>query len=170
MTGKVYFISAPGRIKVGHTRKPEERLAQLRAVDMEPLTTIAVIDGSRKLERAIHDRIRPYAIRGEWFRDCSEVREAINDAIAGLFSIDEEPSPAVDPLPSDHSPSVSIDEQTVNAAVRRCYSLSDEVLVRIALSPRADISGIVAEMTDIATRIIAPSLGAARTLRNVDRA
>jgi hypothetical protein len=30
--GKVYFVSAPGRIKIGYTMKPELRLKQLRDV------------------------------------------------------------------------------------------------------------------------------------------
>jgi len=83
--GKVYFIEAPGRIKIGYTRQPEKRLRSLQNGDMESLKPIAVIDGSRFLEKALHGVAAPYHLRGEWFRDCSEVRQIISDALTGKF-------------------------------------------------------------------------------------
>lgn len=86
--GYVYFVGAPGRIKIGFTTKPEQRLIQLQAQDMERLTTIAIIDGSRKLERKLHLLASEYNFRREWFNDCPEVRAIMDKAIAGEITAD----------------------------------------------------------------------------------
>lgn len=83
MSGKVYFVSAPGRIKIGFTKHPDRRLMQLRAADMEPIEVVGIIDGVRYVERKLHYLLREYRLNGEWFEDCEEVRAVINDAIAG---------------------------------------------------------------------------------------
>lgn len=77
----VYFVGAPGRIKVGVTADIERRLATLQAVDMEPLTLLATVDGAHALERETHRRIADYRIKGEWFRDCHEVRGVMQTVI-----------------------------------------------------------------------------------------
>jgi hypothetical protein len=92
-TGKVYFVSAPGRIKIGFTRFPERRLVALRRADMENLTVIDIIDGERALEKRLHDLLSVHRLRGEWFNDCHEVRGVIEDAVAGKHSISEDPKP-----------------------------------------------------------------------------
>lgn len=81
MTGVIYFVAAPGRIKIGHTAKPEERLQSLQQVDMETLTTLATIKGNRKTERQIHKRVEEHRLRGEWFKDCEAVRAVMQDVI-----------------------------------------------------------------------------------------
>lgn len=75
--GTVYFVGAPGRIKIGFTTNPEIRLLALRNADMEPLTVIASLVGERRHERAIHGRFAHLKIKNEWFRDCGELREYI---------------------------------------------------------------------------------------------
>ncbi len=93
MSGKVYFVSAPGRIKIGFTTKPEKRLVVLRRADMEELSVIAIIEGSRALERKLHILVDKHRLRGEWFTDCAEVREVIADAVAGKHAIIAAPKP-----------------------------------------------------------------------------
>lgn len=83
MTGKVYFASAPGRIKIGFTKHPDRRLAQLRSADMETIEVIGIIDGARYVERKLHYLLHEYRRNGEWFEDCPEVRAVIADAMAG---------------------------------------------------------------------------------------
>jgi hypothetical protein len=83
---KVYFVGAPGRIKIGYTVHPEKRLQSLQQIDMERLTSLAVIHGTRVTERQLHDLLRDYHIRGEWFKDCPEVRAVMARAIAGEFA------------------------------------------------------------------------------------
>lgn len=94
----VYFVQAPGRIKIGFTMHPSERLVALQSQDMEPLTMIAIIEGSRALERHLHKMLVEFNHRREWFRDCPEVRAVIQSAVAGEISV-AEPKPAED-LPS----------------------------------------------------------------------
>ena len=98
MNGKVYFVSAPGRIKIGYTRNPERRLMQLRSNDLETLTSMGVIVGSRALESRLHDALNEYCIKGEWFLDCDAVRSVVEDAIAGKFKFID--APAIDEAPS----------------------------------------------------------------------
>lgn len=80
--GKVYFVSAPGRIKIGYTVNPDDRLEKLRQADMEPLSVIAVIDGTRRLERHLHEKLSPFRLKGEWFLDCAAVRDAMNECLS----------------------------------------------------------------------------------------
>lgn len=75
--GKVYFVAAPGRIKIGFTINPDSRLEKLRQVDMEDLSVLSVVDGTRRLERHLHRKLAPYRLKGEWFLDCAAVREEI---------------------------------------------------------------------------------------------
>jgi len=97
--GYVYFVEAPGRIKIGFTTKPEARLVQLQTQDMERLSMIAIIDGSRKLERRLHQMAADYNFRREWFTDCPEVRAIIDRAVAGEIEIDEAPVVSMSDLP-----------------------------------------------------------------------
>lgn len=83
MKGRVYFVSAPGRVKVGYTKTPENRLAKLRQVDMEELTVIGVVAATRKSEKSLQAKLSKYLIKGEWFRDCHEVRDAITQFMHG---------------------------------------------------------------------------------------
>lgn len=104
MSGKVYFIAAPGRIKIGWTTQPEKRLAQLRYTDMDELSVLGVIDGSRSLERRIHNLVDKHRRRGEWFADVPEVRAIVNDAIAGHITDPENTATAAasyDDIPDD---------------------------------------------------------------------
>lgn len=99
MSAKVYFVAAPGRIKIGFTRNPEKRLIALRRADMEELTVVAIVDGYRSLEKKLHGLLQAHRLRGEWFVDCPEVREVINDAVAGRHDVGEEPKPKPEPAP-----------------------------------------------------------------------
>lgn len=76
--GKVYFVSAPGRVKIGFTINPDDRLEKLRQTDMEELSVIGVVNGTRRLERHLHRKLAPYRIKGEWFLDCTAVRDEIS--------------------------------------------------------------------------------------------
>jgi hypothetical protein len=80
--GKIYFVAAPGRVKIGFTTNPQDRLDKLRHVDMEELSVIAIIDGTRKLERYLHDKAAPFRIKAEWFLDCAAVRNIIDECLS----------------------------------------------------------------------------------------
>jgi len=115
MSGKVYFVAAPGRIKVGFTRKPERRLTALRRADMEELTVIAIIDGERALEKKLHAILAEHQLRGEWFKDCERVREIITEAVAGKHAVAAPVAeePAVKEVEADDPPAFSHEYQIV---------------------------------------------------------
>jgi hypothetical protein len=39
------------------------------------LSVLALLEGSRQLERELHRRFAVYRLRGEWFRDVPEIRD-----------------------------------------------------------------------------------------------
>lgn len=153
MIGKIYFVSAPGRIKIGYTRKPEQRLAQLKAVDMEPLTSLGVIPGTRSLEKRLHALVAPHRIRGEWFADCEPVRMVIGDALNGLHPCEEEP------------PELSIDRSLLDSrnAVLRAASAETKALldeIERRMRNRENVSDLVRAACFLGESVIAPMLGA----------
>jgi hypothetical protein len=85
--GKIYFVSAPGRIKIGYTLNPDTRLMKLRNDDMEELEIIAIRDGTRKIEKKLHGMVAEHCVKGEWFRDCTAVRTVIEDYLAGRHRV-----------------------------------------------------------------------------------
>jgi hypothetical protein len=93
-SGKVYFVGAPGRIKIGFTTKPEERLIGLQSQDLEKLHAIAIVDGSRALERHLHTVCAQHRKYKEWFEDNEFVRDVIAKTVAGEITVTERPKPA----------------------------------------------------------------------------
>jgi hypothetical protein len=82
----VYFLSAPGRIKVGFTRKFGRRFNDLNSPNAGQLALIGWLYGDTRVERAIHISLEQYRIKGEWFEDCAEVRSIIDAAQSGCPS------------------------------------------------------------------------------------
>jgi hypothetical protein len=58
----VYFARFNNRIKIGRSNDPERRAKELNA------DLIGFVSGGRGLERHLHDELREYRERGEWFR------------------------------------------------------------------------------------------------------
>lgn len=77
MTGTVYFISNSVAIKIGFTTDLQKRLATLSCGSSYPLEVVCAIEGTHRHERAIHHDLSAFRLNGEWFRDCREVRCAI---------------------------------------------------------------------------------------------
>lgn len=162
MTGKIYFVSGPGRIKIGYTTKPETRLKQLRHVDMEPLEIIAIADGSQKMENRLQAMAQPYCIRAEWFRDCPEVRRIIDDFVSGKIVFDkfgqdiEPPEPVV--AASKAEPDLALArESSVRSAIAEASSLGDEIAARIKRGE--SISDLVRSACFLVEHVIVPGLG-----------
>lgn len=73
----VYFMADnAGKIKIGTSRTLAKRHRALKAKygDLELLGTMA---GARKTEMKVHAQLAEHRIEGEWFRDCLELRRAI---------------------------------------------------------------------------------------------
>jgi hypothetical protein len=78
---QIYFLECNGRIKIGIAAHVEKRMREIKRSAASPVTLIASIKGDLKLERAIHKKLQPYCISGEWYRDCPEVRAAIQNCL-----------------------------------------------------------------------------------------
>ncbi len=67
-----------GLVKVGATSDPKRRLQALRGASDYEVTMERIIETDHKqialwFERALHLELRPFHIRGEWFRDVPAV-------------------------------------------------------------------------------------------------
>ena len=71
----VYFISDGDAIKIGLSKTPKGRLRTLQTGHPRELVLLASLEGSRRLEREIHERFANLRLRGEWFRDDGEIRK-----------------------------------------------------------------------------------------------
>lgn len=72
----VYFVRQPNasHIKMGYAVNLESRLMTLQTANPEKLIVIGVIeDGTRKLERALHEYFADYRVNGEWFIENEEL-------------------------------------------------------------------------------------------------
>lgn len=126
--GKIYFVSAPGRIKVGFTKQPERRLTQLRTADMEPLEVLAITDGTRDDERGLHEYLQSHHLRGEWFADNEHVREAMALFMTGVLKFEQEPPPAPVGrlIDREHDAKMAV----VNTALAEVRFLTQEIRLR----------------------------------------
>ena len=149
--GKIYFVSAPGRIKIGYTRQPEQRLASLRAVDMEELTSLGVVPGTRVLEQELHRLAQPYRIRGEWFVDCEAVRSLVAEALAGKFPVDDIEDPS---LAGRTDAPVG---EVASAAIQESYRLAAEIERRV--KNRESVSDLVDSACFLGEHVIARLVG-----------
>lgn len=153
MYGRVYFVSAPGRIKIGYTRRPDVRLQQLQSADMENLTMIGTIVGSRWMESEFHKKLSAFNIRGEWFTDCTQVREVINAALAGNMPVEPEPG-EVHPREDRHS---DVQINLLKSAINESKAIAAKIEDR--LSRKEDITDLIDMAAFLAEKIIAPALG-----------
>lgn len=70
-TGSVYFIrdKEADMIKVGHSREPERRLAELQIGSSRRLEIVGLIAAEPAIEKLIHFQLIEGAVHGEWFWD-----------------------------------------------------------------------------------------------------
>lgn len=68
--GMIYFIRGvhTGRIKIGTSINPEQRLRSLQTGSPEPLEMMGVIQGGPKEEKILHKRFKRFGMHGEWFK------------------------------------------------------------------------------------------------------
>ncbi len=69
-TGFVYFIEAVGcnAIKIGFSRNPERRMADMQTDCPARLQLLAIKEGTRRLESQVHQAFANLHLRGEWYR------------------------------------------------------------------------------------------------------
>lgn len=75
----VYFIRVRrdnGPLKIGYTKGLRNRLSEFRSSNPDEIELLGFWEGATPYdERELHDRYAAFRIRGEWYRDCSEIRE-----------------------------------------------------------------------------------------------
>ena len=83
MSNFVYFIKsgATGSIKIGVSKDPLRRLADLQNASGEELELIGVIKGNRNREKALHERFAHGNVRGEWFTPSDDLMREIQDLL-----------------------------------------------------------------------------------------
>lgn len=79
--GYVYFIQGlcGGAIKIGFSKNPEKRLAELQTGYPDTLTILLMIPGTEATERAIHREFEASRLKGEWFRPDKYVLDRIKE-------------------------------------------------------------------------------------------
>lgn len=74
----IYFIAIPGYIKIGMSKNPQRRIYGMQTASPEQIETIAIVPERRDLtESIIHQRFTHLRKNREWFADCPELRQFI---------------------------------------------------------------------------------------------
>jgi hypothetical protein len=73
--GKIYVIQAEsgGPLKVGYGKKPMARLSNLQVGRPDAIRIVDSFRGTEAVERALHRRLKPFKVRGEWFGPAESV-------------------------------------------------------------------------------------------------
>jgi len=76
----IYFMHAfdANRIKIGFTTNIERRIRSLKMSSPHGLRFMYAIPGTKDEEHKLHERFAHLRQHGEWFTDCEELREYIN--------------------------------------------------------------------------------------------
>jgi hypothetical protein len=106
----VYAFAVHGKIKIGYSGQIENRLAHHRRQHGK-IKILALLRGDRDLERSLHSDFAEHCIGGEWFRDCQQIRSALEMAVA----LQPSPKPAA---PEQYGPFLNY-EQTQEIKKRR---------------------------------------------------
>lgn len=105
----VYFIACGRRIKIGISRQVQRRFRDIGLQQERIAQLLGTITGSFEREKAIHKDLRQYRLKGEWFRNCDEVRAYIDrllqeeevaakNAPDAELPLSEQPTRAIDRL------------------------------------------------------------------------
>lgn len=77
MTGYIYAIECAGRVKIGHSHKPDGRLSKIAADAPFPCEMLGYWPGSTADELAVHAKFNAYRQHGEWFTASVDLLEFI---------------------------------------------------------------------------------------------
>lgn len=84
---QVYFAECNGAIKIGFTATLAKRITHLQTASAFPVTLIDAVAGDRATEQALHRKLDAFRLEGEWFKDCPEVRAAIQNSLNNFPAI-----------------------------------------------------------------------------------
>lgn len=89
MSGFIYVIESAGLYKVGYTASPAKRFSKALS-DNPAAKMLGVVIGGRNDERALHDQLAPFRVRGEWFADCVDL-QLLRNRLSPLHSKGKRP-------------------------------------------------------------------------------
>ena len=71
--GKVYFIQQQEAVKIGFSKNPWARLAQLKVGMPYVATLLFHVVATKSQEQATHELFKKHRLQGEWFSICPEI-------------------------------------------------------------------------------------------------
>lgn len=87
----IYFFEAGEFIKIGSSLQWSKRLANIQTASPHIVRALLVEMNNPTFEASLHRRFKAHHHRGEWFRDCPEIREFIAGRIAMQRDIKDRP-------------------------------------------------------------------------------
>lgn len=81
MREQVYFVRSGEHIKIGFSVDVPARMKELATGNPVQLELLAVVNGGRDLERAIHEALANHRSQREWFHDRPEVLQVMRAVI-----------------------------------------------------------------------------------------
>lgn len=85
LTGFIYFIAPIANqsgVKIGFSKNPGARLADLTSEVGIKLNLIGSIPGTKETEKEIHEKFKDQRLHGEWFRTNQAINRFVSTAIA----------------------------------------------------------------------------------------
>ncbi|WAC26308.1 MULTISPECIES: GIY-YIG nuclease family protein [unclassified Ancylobacter] len=79
--GFVYALFTDDAVKVGFSRDPFSRVANMRTSLSSDVVSLIAVRGSRSDERRLHEALSEHRTRGEWFKITPTVQAALDDAL-----------------------------------------------------------------------------------------
>jgi hypothetical protein len=76
----IYFVEVQGNIKIGLAANWKRRINALQTASPFPVKRLLILSAYVGFERSLHDKFSAFRVRGEWFKDCPEIREFIASA------------------------------------------------------------------------------------------
>jgi T5orf172 domain. len=92
---QIYFLQRGegGPIKIGKSRRVQDRINALQTGVAERLELLAVYDGGSDVERHLHKQLAAHRLSGEWFSPHDEVLRVIESVKQGAFALATLPPP-----------------------------------------------------------------------------
>ena len=79
----VYFVECNGKVKIGYSENPINRVSGFQTGNPEEITLIGYIENfGRNEEKLLHSMFKDYHCRGEWFDYTPEVKKIIEEMTA----------------------------------------------------------------------------------------
>lgn len=79
----VYFLSDGEYVKIGFSDNIRKRISQIQTANPKDLSIDLIIDGDYTFEQKIHNDLKDFFIRGEWFYYSDSVKEYIDRLRSG---------------------------------------------------------------------------------------